>query len=147
MNFNLDFKSSLKLTLISNNSFCAFSNQGWFQGNLNFSQINNIDNVSLMNFDEVVNIITLNNSLVLPSGCWLSVWRFHAFTISDMITPEFHNITCEIQSLHMQACFMVLFDRISINVVSSYEEVMVCLYLFFCHKSVYVNEKIMTVWV
>ena len=33
------------------------------------------------------------------------------------------------------------FDRISINVASYYEEVVLCLGLFFCHKSFTVNEK------
>ena len=146
MNFNLDFKSSFKATLISNNSFCAFSNQGWFQGNLNFSQINNIDNVSLMNFDEVVNIITLNNSLVIRVLIVCVKISCLCYIGHDYTWISQHHLWNS-KSLHMQACFMVLFDRISINVVSSYEEVMVCLYLFFCHKSVYVNEKIMTVWV
>ena len=56
---------------------------------MNFSQVNNIHNFSLASSEEGVNIIIsndplqrfswmilLNDSLVAPSGCWLSVWRF-----------------------------------------------------------------------
>ena len=39
----------------------------------------------------------------------------------------------------------VSYHRISVNIVSSYEEVVVCLDFYFCQMSVYVNEKGMVV--
>ena len=55
--FNLDFKSTLK------NGYCTFWWQPWFQENLNFSQVNNVHNVSLLSSEEDVKIILLNDPL------------------------------------------------------------------------------------
>ena len=62
MSFNLDFKSTFYSTMISKNIFCIFSNQSWFQGDLNFSQVNNIHNVSIVSSEEGVNIIISKDS-------------------------------------------------------------------------------------
>ena len=42
----------------------------------------------------------------------------------------------------MQAYFMGSYNRIGISVVSSYEEFVACLDLFFSQKSVFVNKKL-----
>ena len=49
--------------------------------------------------------------------------------------------TSPVKFNYFQACFMVSYNRIGIHVVPSYEEVVVCLDLLFCHTSVFVNEK------
>ena len=45
------------------NSSDTFWKQPWFQGNLNFSLVNNIQNVSLVGSEEGVNVIFLDDSL------------------------------------------------------------------------------------
>ena len=62
MKCNLDFKSTLKSTLISKRQFLPW-NQGWFQGNLNLSQVHNVHNVSVVSSEEGVHIIISNDSL------------------------------------------------------------------------------------
>ena len=54
VDFNLDFKKKTLLTHFK---------QPRFQGNLNFSQVNNIHNVSPTSSEEDVNIILSNDSL------------------------------------------------------------------------------------
>ena len=78
---SLDFKSTLKSTLISKDISSTFWKQPLFQDNLNFSQVNNFHNVSLVSSEEVVNIILLNDSLELSQKrlheflSYISVWR------------------------------------------------------------------------
>ena len=56
--FNLNFKSTLK------NGYCTFWWQPWFLENLNFSQVNNVHNVSLFSSEELFSwTIILNDSL------------------------------------------------------------------------------------
>lgn len=60
---NLDFSGNLwNVTLISKRQFLPW-NQGWFQGNLNLSQVHNVHNVSVVSSEEGVHIIISNDSL------------------------------------------------------------------------------------
>ena len=52
---------------------------------------------------------------VAERAIFLTGWRFHTFASLLIITPEFPNITCEIKSLHLQACFMISYNRIGIK--------------------------------
>ena len=78
---SLDFKSTLKSTLISKDISGTFWKQPLFQDNLNFSQVNHFYNVSLVSSEEDVNIILLNDSLELSQKrlheflLYISVWR------------------------------------------------------------------------
>ena len=72
---SLDFKSTLKSTLISKDISSTFWKQPLFQDNLNFSQVNHFYNVSLVSSEEGVNIILLNDSLELSQK------RLHEFLL------------------------------------------------------------------
>ena len=85
---SLDFKSTLKSTLISKDISGTFWKQPLFQDDLNFSQVNHFHNVSLclshcvcLSSEEGVNIILLNDSLELSQKrlheflSYISVWR------------------------------------------------------------------------
>ena len=77
--------------------------------------------------------IILNDTLVAPSAslkgqtCW--------FLCEDFMPLLFYMFSWDFKS----------FDRISIDVVPSYEEVVVCHDLFFCQNNATVNEKTMTI--
>ena len=83
---SLDFKSTLKSTLISKDISSTFWKQPLFQDNLNFSQVNHFHNVSLVSSEEGVNIILLNDSLELSQKrlheflLYISLWRRNQIT-------------------------------------------------------------------
>ena len=142
MKFNLDFKA----TWIFHRWIIFTMSHSWVLNIIIFSSLNII--ILSGHLERFSWKILLNASLIAPSGCGLFVWIIHAFaSIHHTWYAWISQHHLKFKSLHMQACFMVSFNRMGINFVSSYEEVVhvVCLDLFFCHKLVSVNEKSMTV--
>ena len=80
MRFNLDFKSTLKSTLISKNSSCTFWGQPRFQGNLNFSPVNNNSQCLTREVWRGCEYYNLEwsscHAIGVSGGCWLFVCRF-----------------------------------------------------------------------
>ena len=63
MNFNLDFKSTLKSRLVSREQFLHILKTTLISRQLKLSPVNNIHDVSLVSSEEGVNIIILSDSL------------------------------------------------------------------------------------
>ena len=82
MNFNLDFKSTLKSRLVSREQFLHILKTTLSSRQLKISPVNNIHHVSLVSSEEGVNIIILSDSLE-QLGCWFIFLSF--FQINELL--------------------------------------------------------------
>ena len=117
---NLDFKATHEFQpwnqpWFQKHSFCAFLDQPWFQGNLNFSQVNNIRKLT-REFWRVCKYYHLNDSLVSSLGRWLLVRRFSNINV---VSSHKEVVVCRSAAGPFRAC----------------------LDLFFCQNGVFKNEK------
>ena len=63
MNFTFISSQPWNQPWFQKDSFCTSPNQPWFQSNYNFSQVNNIHNISLVSSEDGENIIISNDSV------------------------------------------------------------------------------------
>ena len=82
MNFNLDFKSTLKSRLVPREQFLHILKTTLISRQLKISPVNNIHDVSLVSSEEGVNIIILSDSLE-QLGCWFIFLSF--FQINELL--------------------------------------------------------------
>ena len=87
MNFNLDFKSTLKSRLVSREQFLHILKTTLISRQLKISPVNNIHDVSLVSSEEGVNIIILSDSLEQLGCIFLSFFPNQRITSGGNSVP------------------------------------------------------------